>query len=228
MRQDFYGLLRRALRRGKRRRLRIRGFRSAAVLVAIVERGGRPALLFTVRRKELEDHGGQICFPGGRCDPGDGGRRQTALREAREELGIPRRSIDVLGLLDDVPTPSGFIITPVVARLMDSVVYRPDPREVESYFDVKLEVLSGPARFNQRGWHSIEGRRYPLPEYRAAGRIIWGATARIVENLLRRIRISQKSKPRPGPGPARKLRRGGRSPATRPGSRLRPRRSSLS
>lgn len=163
-------------------RLSIPGFGEAAVLVPIVRRGLLTVLVFTARPSGMPTHGGQISMPGGRRAAGDPDLCATALREAAEELGIPPSSVEVLGRLDDVATPSGFVITPVVGWLEDPAPFRPDPREVDEVFE--LDLASLPAVHRDIGEREVGGRTYRLHEYRAGGRVIWGATARVVYQLL--------------------------------------------
>jgi 8-oxo-dGTP pyrophosphatase MutT (NUDIX family) len=160
------------------------GFREAAVLVPLVDRGGDPALTFIVRPTDMPTHPGQIAFPGGGRDPGDPDAFATALREAGEELGIPAESVEVLGALDDTATPLGYVITPVVGWIASPPVFTPAPREVASWFEVPVGALSAPGCFADRGPREVGGRRYELFEYRVGDRLIWGATARIVCSLL--------------------------------------------
>lgn len=167
-----------------RRRLAIEGFAAAAVLVPVVERGDRIGLGYTLRPDDMPTHAGQISFPGGRRDPDDTDLTATAIREAGEELGIDAASVEVLGRIDDVPTPVGFVITPVVGWLLDPPDFTVDEREVCEYFEVDLDELADPANFTSRGERQIEGVTYPIPEFRVAGRLIWGATARITQRLL--------------------------------------------
>lgn len=166
------------------------GFRPAAVLVPVIG-AGEPRLLFMERAAHEKDpHSGQISFPGGRWEPGDADAAATALREAEEELGVPRREVEVLGPLEATLTPSGYSIVPVVGWLERLPELEPDPREVAGFFEVPLTELADPALRFTRGEHRLAGRRFEVFEYRAAGRIIWGATARIIECLLARARLS--------------------------------------
>ncbi len=112
----------------------------AAVAITLVEaddRTGEAAFLLTRRSAGLRAHGGQWALPGGRCDPGET-FEQTALRELEEELGLVLPSENVLGLLDDYPTRSGYAVTPVVAWLDDARVIRPNPQEVASVHRIRL------------------------------------------------------------------------------------------
>src|SRR5262245_41645957 len=114
-----------------RQPMQLFGFRESAVLVPILsEPGCEDSLVFTVRRDDLPTHAGQISFPGGKRDPNDADAASTAIRETTEELGIEPAAIQVLGLLDDIPTPTGFVITPVVARLEGPVELHPSAHEV--------------------------------------------------------------------------------------------------
>ncbi|MBI4376422.1 MAG: CoA pyrophosphatase [Elusimicrobia bacterium] len=182
----FKEALARSLKKARPRRLRLRGFISCAVLVPVVALKEGPALLLTVRNRGLSSHGGQIAFPGGRKERGDISLRAAALRETREELGIPENRIEILGPLDDVPTPLGFVISPWVGWFEQAPDLVPQAREVEAFFFVPCSRLRRPSCYSQGGWREIAGRRYPLPEFRAGRRRIWGATARIIQDLLRR------------------------------------------
>jgi 8-oxo-dGTP pyrophosphatase MutT (NUDIX family) len=151
------------------------GLRPAAVLLLIVEHA-EPTVVFTQRTAHLADHAGQISFPGGRCDEGDGTAEGTALREAREEIGIETGSIELLGRLPEYRTSTGFTVTPVVGSVAPPLVYRPDPHEVAEVFEVPLAFLLDPGNHrHESAFFRGRMRRYwamPFGE-----RFIWGATA---------------------------------------------------
>ena len=165
-------------------RLDIPEFAAAAVLVPVIAGDPEATLLYTQRPQEMPTHAGQISFPGGRWEQADTDLRATALREAHEELGIDPSRVRVLVELDDVATPVGFVITPVVGWLGGLPELKPDPREVDDYFEISIGDLADPAHFRDQGVREIAGKTYRTPEYRAAGRLIWGATARITQRLL--------------------------------------------
>ncbi len=171
-------------------RLEIPEFAAAAVLVPVIAGDPDATLLYTQRPQEMPTHAGQISFPGGRWEPADTDFRATALREAHEELGIDPEQIRILGELDDVATPVGFVITPVVGWLEGLPELKPDPREVDEYFEVSIGDLKDPAHFRDKGVREIAGKTYQTPEYRAADRLIWGATARITQRLLEVLALS--------------------------------------
>lgn len=163
----------------------IAGFRDAAVLVPLVERDGALHMVFTQRPESMRTHSGQVSFPGGKRDDDDADLVATALREADEELGIAATSVSVLGRLTQVPTPSGYVITPVVGVLASSAAaFRVNAQEVAEVFDVPVAVLRDPATVKDRGEARRFGYRWQLIEYHAQGHVIWGATARMVTELL--------------------------------------------
>jgi 8-oxo-dGTP pyrophosphatase MutT (NUDIX family) len=177
--------LRRSLDAHQRLAVTLDGFMPAAVLVPIVTEPGQPdRLLFTERRHDLSTHAGQIAFPGGKQDAEDADHAACAVRETTEELGIEPAAIEVLGLLDDVPTPSRFIITPFVAQLRGPIVMKPNPAEVASVFSAELPALAEPARYTANGTRTFLGITYEMHEYRWEPHRIWGATARMVYQLM--------------------------------------------
>lgn len=178
-------LVRRRLHSRPRLRVELPGFAPAAVLVPIVrEPGQADRLLFTERRHDLSTHAGQIAFPGGKRDAEDADAAATAVRETTEELGIEPASIEVLGLLDDVPTPTRFVITPVVATLRGPLALSPNAAEVASVFAAELAALADPARYTSNGTREFLGVTYDMHEYRWEPHRIWGATARMVYQLM--------------------------------------------
>ena len=154
----------------------------AAVLIPIIDRADGPTVLLTVRSSDLASHAGQISFPGGRVDPGDADRMATALREAEEEVGIPRAAVDVIGALGVHHGGLGFAVTPIVGIVDPRAPIRPDPREVAEVFEAPLDWFADLSN------HTTEEREHQGVRYRmfAApyGRFhIWGLTAGILRSL---------------------------------------------
>ena len=139
-------------------------------------------LLFIVRTASLPTHAGQIAFPGGKREPTDETLTATALRETEEEVGIPVGSVRVLGLLDDVATPMGFVITPVVGVLRGPLALRIYEGEVASTFTAVVRRL--PATYHHGGEAHWQGHRYTMHEFLYGDYRIWGATAAITMQLL--------------------------------------------
>lgn len=158
----------------------------AAVLVPLVMRSAGLQVLLTQRTDHLNDHAGQVSFPGGRRENSDAGSVQTALRETREEIGLTENFIEVVGLLDDYETGTGFRITPVVSFVSEGFTLDLDSFEVAEAFEVPLDYLFDPAN-HQRRSREFNGRRrhYYLFEY--GDRVVWGATAGMLMNLYRRV-----------------------------------------
>lgn len=158
----------------------------AAVLVPLVMRSAGLQVLLTRRTDHLNDHAGQVSFPGGRREDSDAGSVQTALRETREEIGLTENFIEVVGLLDDYETGTGFRITPVVSFVSEGFTLDLDSFEVAEAFEVPLDYLFDPAN-HQRRSREFNGRRrhYYLFEY--GERVVWGATAGMLMNLYRRV-----------------------------------------
>jgi 8-oxo-dGTP pyrophosphatase MutT (NUDIX family) len=168
-----------------RKELSLSGYQKAGVLVPIVPGDGGAELLFTRRTDRVETHKGQISFPGGMVDRGDRDIASTALRELEEELGIPGSMVEVIGILDDLATPTGFVITPVVGVLTVLPEMRPNADEVEESFLVPLAFFAD--RANGRSeFRWLDGKRHEVWFYDFEGRTIWGATAMIVRSLMDR------------------------------------------
>jgi 8-oxo-dGTP pyrophosphatase MutT (NUDIX family) len=155
--------------------------RPAAVLVPVVRREAL-TVLFTRRTPHLQDHAGQISFPGGRAEPEDASLEATALREAQEEIGLAPARIEVLGRLSEYVTVTGYRVTPVVGLVTPPLALHPDPFEVAEIFEVPLGFLLDPAN-HVRNSVAQEGqqRRYWAMPYREY--YIWGATAGMLMNL---------------------------------------------
>jgi len=161
----------------------------AAVLVAIVEREGALSVLLTRRAERLARHAGQISFPGGRADPGDGSPQRTALREAEEEIGLAASKVEIVGRLDDYLVGTGYRITPVVGFVKAPPALEADTREVAEVFEVPLSFVLEPANYRRDKVTigGVERRFYVLP-YEAYH--IWGATAAILVNFRDVVRAS--------------------------------------
>ncbi len=159
------------------------GFQRASVLVVLRPDPEGWAVPLMLRTEAGGPHSGQISFPGGRAEPTDADALATALREASEEFGLEEDLVEVLGMLDDETTPTGYLVTPVVAWTTQAS-FRPDPAEVAEIFSVPLAFFQDPANEITHEPIQYEGRTYSLYEYRPQGRVIWGLTARIVHKLV--------------------------------------------
>jgi 8-oxo-dGTP pyrophosphatase MutT (NUDIX family) len=159
--------------------------RPASVLIGLRE-GVQPRVILTVRTSNLTAHAGQVAFPGGRRDAGDGDAVATALRESEEEIGLDRALASPLGYLDVFETISGFRVTPVVARIDGAARLHPSPDEVEEVFEVPLAFFLEPANL-RRYTMDYRGHCREMVEFVHGGHRIWGATAAILLNLLQRM-----------------------------------------
>jgi 8-oxo-dGTP pyrophosphatase MutT (NUDIX family) len=159
--------------------------REAAVLVPLTVRGAVPVVIFTRRQETLRQHAGQISFPGGVRDATDLTPLHAALRELEEEVGVPRERVEVLGMLDEIPTITEFRVVPFVGRLEEGIVLDSNPGEIAELIEVPLSALFEPARQRVER-RLVRGTERDIYFFEFAGHTIWGATARIVRNLLDR------------------------------------------
>lgn len=161
---------------------------AASVLFPIVLRPSGASVLLTQRTAHLKDHPGQISFPGGRFEPQDGSPAETALREAREEIGLASRHIEILGYLPEYRTGTGFRVTPVVAAVKPPFDLSPEPGEVAEIFEVPFSFLMDAANHQQHSQHYRGKLRHyyamPYGEY-----FIWGATAGIIVTLAKALAV---------------------------------------
>lgn len=157
----------------------------AAVLVPFVDRP-EPTILMILRPETMRRHAGQIAFPGGRVDPGDDGVVGAALREAEEEIGMPRARVDVVGTADRYRTITGYEVTPVIGVVPPDLPLVPQPAEVADIFEVPLAYLLEPSNHIEQAveWQGRERRYF---EITWQDRRIWGATAAMLVNLGRRL-----------------------------------------
>ena len=160
---------------------------AAAVLVPLISREEGVQVLLTQRTAHLDDHAGQICFPGGRVEPGDASREETALRETEEEIGLARDAIAPLGTLPDHEMPSGFRITPVVGWIEPPFSLTLDPFEVADAFEVPLAHFLDEGNYQRREYDFRGRHRYYLA-IPYEGRYIWGATAAMLYSFCRALR----------------------------------------
>lgn len=160
--------------------------RHAAVLAALLP-GDEPRIILIERAGHLRSHAGQLAFPGGKPEPADRDLLETALREAEEEVTLPRGQVRTLGRLRPVPVPSGFLVIPFVGIVDGPWQPRWDTSEVNAVLTPTLRDLADPARYRSQGTREWEGVRYVLHEYQIHSPPLWGATARMVHDLLHRM-----------------------------------------
>jgi 8-oxo-dGTP pyrophosphatase MutT (NUDIX family) len=183
--------------------------RPAAVLVPLLRRPQGPTFLLIRRRHDLHEHAGQVAFPGGRLDEGES-VEAGALREAGEEINLSAASVEIVGRLDDQPSPSRYRVAPVVGLVRDPPPLVAEPGEITEMFEVPLARLLQPGRVHAEWWPASRlpagapldvlmdphagysevdrrGMRYKVYFFDTDGgpeRVIWGLTARIVSQIL--------------------------------------------
>lgn len=164
--------------------------RIAGVLVPLLNIDEQIHVLLTKRAAHLNDHAGQISFPGGRKEDFDSDIQITALREAKEEIGLNPSNVEVLGSLPDYHTITGYQVTPVVGMVSQLKDFSPDTNEVDEIFMVPLAFLMNPANHQIRQRTTEDGSRtfYAMPY---ENRFIWGATAGMLRNLYHFLRAPQ-------------------------------------
>jgi 8-oxo-dGTP pyrophosphatase MutT (NUDIX family) len=161
----------------------------AAVLMPLVLQGDGLHLLLTQRTAHLHDHAGQVSFPGGRWEEGDASIIETALRETEEEVGLSRRHVDILGVLPEYLTGTGYLVTPVVALVQPPFELQADTFEVAEIFQVPLAFLMDGSNHQRRQFEMPGGlgtRTFYAMPYRDF--FIWGATAAMLRNLFHFLR----------------------------------------
>jgi len=159
--------------------------RPAAVLIPLYSENGEWNILFTERTETVEDHKGQVSFPGGRVEDGDRSRVETALRETEEETGLRRDGVRVIGLLDEMLTVTHYRITPVVGLIPWPYPFVVSRDEIAALFGVPLRWLADPAHRETRMYDDpVSGARIPVFYFRFESHTIWGITARILSDFL--------------------------------------------
>jgi 8-oxo-dGTP pyrophosphatase MutT (NUDIX family) len=165
--------------------LEVHGRIDAAVLVPLYLDDGRLHAVFTRRRDDLRRHAGEISFPGGRQDPGEADLRRTALREAEEEIGLPGDAVELIGALQPTPTiATNYAVYPFVGLIEPGRTWTPSATEVDAVLELPLDRLrAGSERRRLRR----RGVPFRTDVYVVDEHLIWGATARILADLLRRL-----------------------------------------
>ena len=161
------------------------GQTEAAVLVAMFGFPERPGIVFTERRHDLRRHAGEISFPGGRHDPTDPHLLATALREAEEEIGLRGADVEVVGALPPIGTfVTSYKVHPFVGLIADGLQFEPSPHEVETVLAFTAQQLRDGFAMRRLIRHGVPIR---TPTYQVREHLIWGATARILSELLERL-----------------------------------------
>ncbi len=155
--------------------------KEASVLAPLFMRGGEPWAVLTMRPETLRKHPGQVSFPGGGREPQDVTPLHTALREAHEELRIPPDDVDVLGMLGTMPTITSYLVTPFVGVIPEGLPLVADPGEVQEILEVPLLRV----RLEKRQAYQADRDAYV---WEGSSRFIWGATFRMVQQLLEHVR----------------------------------------
>ena len=155
----------------------------AAVCVALVERTDATDFLFTERSLELDHHPGEMSFPGGRRETGDATLRDTALREASEEVGVDPDDVVVVGQLDDLPAILGIVVRPFVVLLPDRT-YTPQTGEVETVVTLPVSAFTRPENYESEQRTHPQFGPFRLHIFRVDDHVIWGLTGQLVASVL--------------------------------------------
>lgn len=155
----------------------------AAVMLLLYPRNGEYCILLNKRSQEVEHHKGEISFPGGARDPEDRDSLDTALRETEEEMGILRGDVKVLGQLDDVTTRTGFVVNVYVGTIAYLYPFKPSAMEIAEVLEAPMSILRDPASIRvETRWQ--DGQTEESYSYAYDGHLIYGATARILQQFL--------------------------------------------
>jgi len=171
--------------------------RQSSVLILLYPEAGK-TMTVVIRRPEYDGiHSGQISLPGGKHEDGDESLVYTALREAREEIGIDPARVQIIGRLTELYIPpSNFLVTPVVGYLTSGPVFTADPKEVARIIGIRLDDLLDPGNIRKKRIKIRAGITFKVPSFFIDGTIIWGATAMILnefrEIVLKAIEIDGK------------------------------------
>jgi 8-oxo-dGTP pyrophosphatase MutT (NUDIX family) len=181
--KDFINQIQNLLSSRQRKVIEHPPFSHAAVLVPLFQKDGDCHLLFTKRSEEVKYHKGEISFPGGVVDEEDRELIHTALREAREEIGLKENDVQIIGVLDDIVTITEFIVTPIVGLFPYPYPFKVSEVEIAELIEVPLASLLKKDCFNEREIFRGSEREI-VYAYQYGKHIIWGATARILKQFL--------------------------------------------
>lgn len=157
----------------------------AAVLMPVTN-GPVPELILTRRASHMNSHAGEVAFPGGKRDEEDKSVVATALRESREEIGLPEDLVEVIGRLDTFTSRVGLRVQPIVGVVPPGLVMIPNPDEIESIFQVPLEFfLTEKPSYTHR--FRFMGQDVTVPSFNYGDYVIWGLTAFMIVDLMRRV-----------------------------------------
>lgn len=191
--EEFETLIK--LKLGNRKEIRIvhPSFRPSAVLMPFFLEDNEIKVLFTIRHKDLKHHKGEISFPGGKKDDEDKDLIETALRETKEEVGIDRNQITILGQIDDLFTLTRYIVTPYVGIIKGKFKITTSDKEVFRVIKVPLSIFGKNGFFQEEGWEQ-NGMSHPIFYYYWRKNIIWGATAYMMNQFMEIMYDYQPSK----------------------------------
>jgi 8-oxo-dGTP pyrophosphatase MutT (NUDIX family) len=190
--KDFIESIKKMLSSRKRRVIEHPPFSHAAVLVPLFKKEEECHLLFTKRSEQVKYHKSEISFPGGVVDEEDRELINTALREAHEEIGLKESDIQVIGLLDDIVTITEFIVTPIVGLFPYPYPFKVSEVEIAELIEVPLSFLLNKECLSERTILR-GGQNEVVYAYQYGEHIIWGATARILNQFLDLISSERKS-----------------------------------
>jgi 8-oxo-dGTP pyrophosphatase MutT (NUDIX family) len=154
------------------------------VLVPLFEQDGEPHVILTRRTDALRSHSGQISFPGGRADPEDPNLLHTALRESEEEIGLAPNAVEILGELDDIVTVTDYIVTPFVGLIPWPYAFQVSELEIAEMIAPPLDAFLNPAEMRVSSRVEYRGKPHVTYFFRVGDHVVWGATARILVQLL--------------------------------------------
>lgn len=182
----FARALGRVLKEREPKRLCLPGVTPAAVLVALFEADGEVRVWLLRRPAGLRTHAGQVALPGGKKDTGDATLVDTALREAEEEIGLPKAAVQILGLADEYVTVTRYSVTPVVGWLRAPFSPMPNPAEAARVFSAPFATFRDEGLIRAIPFEAV---RRLVRTYQVDGEVVWGATAAILGSLARLVRI---------------------------------------